>query len=105
MECPIIPLSDKVFILPIEEGEQKYGNIIVPDAGGEKFAIVKHEADTAAVDRTEYPKVYCLDEICRIIKAVETEMIAKTKEIFPDAKITKITPTKGKVTLDDEIPF
>ena len=36
MECPIIPLSDKVVILPIEEGEQKYGNIIVPDAGQEK---------------------------------------------------------------------
>ena len=28
MECPIIPLSDKIVILPIEEGEQKYGNII-----------------------------------------------------------------------------
>tara|TARA_R110001632_G_scaffold131209_1_gene245454 strand:- start:10 stop:321 length:312 start_codon:yes stop_codon:yes gene_type:complete len=39
MECPIIPLSDKVIILPIEEGEQKYGNIIVPDAGGEKPEI------------------------------------------------------------------
>ena len=36
MECPIIPLNDKVVILPIEEGEQKYGNIIVPDAGGER---------------------------------------------------------------------
>ena len=36
MECPIIPLSDKVIILPIEEGETTYGNIIVPDAGGEK---------------------------------------------------------------------
>ena len=36
MECPIIPLSDKVVILPIEEGEQMYGNIIVPDAGQEK---------------------------------------------------------------------
>ena len=35
MECPIIALNDKVVILPIEEGEQKYGNIIVPDAGGE----------------------------------------------------------------------
>ncbi len=35
-ESPIIPLSDKVIILPIEEGEQKYGNIIVPDAGGER---------------------------------------------------------------------
>ena len=36
MECPIIPLGDKIVILPIEEGEQKYGNIIVPDAGGER---------------------------------------------------------------------
>ena len=36
MECPIIPLSDKVVILPVEEGEQTYGNIIIPDAGQEK---------------------------------------------------------------------
>ena len=36
MECPIIPLGDKIVILPIEEGEQMYGNIIVPDAGKEK---------------------------------------------------------------------
>jgi len=36
MESPIIPLNDKVVILPIEEGETTYGNIIVPDAGGEK---------------------------------------------------------------------
>jgi chaperonin GroES len=36
MECPIIPLNDKIIILPIEEGETTYGNIIVPDAGGEK---------------------------------------------------------------------
>ena len=36
MESPIIPLNDKVVILPIEEGETTYGNIIVPDAGGER---------------------------------------------------------------------
>ena len=36
MECPIIPLDDKVVILPQEEGEQTYGNIIVPDTGKEK---------------------------------------------------------------------
>ena len=36
MECPIIPLNDKIVILPQEEGEQMYGNIIVPDAGQEK---------------------------------------------------------------------
>ena len=36
MKCPIIPLSDKVVILPKDEGEQMYGNIIVPDAGKEK---------------------------------------------------------------------
>ena len=39
MECPIIPLNDKIVILPQEEGEQMYGNIIVPDAGGEKPEI------------------------------------------------------------------
>ena len=36
MECPIIPLGDRIVILPQEEGEQMYGNIIVPDAGQEK---------------------------------------------------------------------
>ena len=36
MECPITPLGDKIVILPQEEGEQMYGNIIVPDAGQEK---------------------------------------------------------------------
>ena len=39
MKCPIKPLSDKVVILPIEEEEQMYGNIIVPDAGQEKPEI------------------------------------------------------------------
>ena len=36
MESPIIPLGDKIVILPQEEGEQMYGNIIVPDADQEK---------------------------------------------------------------------
>ena len=35
-ECPIIPLGDKIIILPQEEGEQMYGNIVVPDTGQEK---------------------------------------------------------------------
>ena len=35
-ESPIIPLDDKIVILPQEEGEQTYGNIIIPDAGGER---------------------------------------------------------------------
>ena len=41
MECPIIPLGDKIVILPQEEGEQMYGNIIVPDTGQEKPEIGK----------------------------------------------------------------
>ena len=36
MESPITPLGDKIVILPQEEGEQMYGNIVVPDAGKEK---------------------------------------------------------------------
>ena len=39
MESPIIPLGDKIIILPQEEGEQTYGNIIIPDAGQEKPEI------------------------------------------------------------------
>ena len=35
-ESQIIPLGDKIVILPQEEGEQTYGNIIVPDTGQEK---------------------------------------------------------------------
>ena len=36
MKCPIEPLGDKVVILPREEEEQMYGNIVVPDTGKEK---------------------------------------------------------------------
>ena len=39
MECPIIPLNDKIIILPNDEGEQMYGNIVVPDSGQEKPEI------------------------------------------------------------------
>ena len=39
MESPIIPLGDKIIILPQEEGEQMHGNIIVPDTGQEKPEI------------------------------------------------------------------
>ena len=39
MKCPIIPLGDKIVISPLEEGEQTYGNIIVPDMGKENPEI------------------------------------------------------------------
>ena len=39
MESPIIPLGDKIVILPKEEGEQQYGSIVVPDMGKEKPEI------------------------------------------------------------------
>ena len=39
MKCPIEPLGDRIIILPQDEGEQMYGNIIVPDAGQEKPEI------------------------------------------------------------------
>ncbi len=41
MKCPIEPLGDKIVILPQEEEEQMYGNIIVPDTGQEKPEIGK----------------------------------------------------------------
>ena len=36
MKCPIEPLGDRVIILPQEEEEQMYGNIVVPYTGKEK---------------------------------------------------------------------
>ncbi len=36
MESPIIPLGDKIVILPQEEGEQTYGNIVIPDSKSER---------------------------------------------------------------------
>ena len=39
MKCPIEPLGDKIVILPEEETEQMYGNIVVPNTGQEKPEI------------------------------------------------------------------
>tara|TARA_R110002167_G_scaffold57622_1_gene163100 strand:+ start:51 stop:377 length:327 start_codon:yes stop_codon:yes gene_type:complete len=39
IKCPIIPLNDKVVILPQEEGEQMYGNIVIPDSNAERPEI------------------------------------------------------------------
>ena len=50
MECPIIPLGDKVIISPQEEGEQMYGNIVVPDNDKEKPEI----GTVLAVDQGRY---------------------------------------------------
>ena len=36
MECLISPLGDRIVILPNDEGEQMYGNIVVPDMCKEK---------------------------------------------------------------------
>ena len=36
MKCPIEPLGDRVVLLPLEEEEQTFGNIVVPDMGKEK---------------------------------------------------------------------
>ena len=41
LRCAIIPLSDKIVILPQEEEHHQYGNIIVPDMGKEKPEIGK----------------------------------------------------------------
>jgi chaperonin GroES len=39
IKCPITPLGDKIIILPREEGEQMYGNIVVPDSNSERPEI------------------------------------------------------------------
>ena len=87
-------------------GTEEVWYAIAPEDQGEyKFAIVKHAADTAAVDRTKYPRVYTLDEIARIINAFETPTIQSTKENFPNSTITKIGGTNDKEQYNDPIPF
>ena len=36
MSKQLIPFNDRVIIKPIEEDEQMYGNIVIPDLGKEK---------------------------------------------------------------------
>lgn len=36
MSKQLLPLNDRVLIKPIDEGEQMYGNIVIPDIGKEK---------------------------------------------------------------------
>ena len=36
MSKSLIPQNDRVLIKPIDEGEQMYGNIVIPDLGKEK---------------------------------------------------------------------
>ena len=39
MKCPIEPLGDRVVIYPLNEEEQRYGSIVIPDIGKEKPEI------------------------------------------------------------------
>jgi len=36
MSKTLIPQNDRILIKPIDEGEQMYGNIVIPDMGKEK---------------------------------------------------------------------
>lgn len=36
MKKKLIPMNDRVLIKPIQEGEQRHGNIIIPDLGKER---------------------------------------------------------------------
>lgn len=36
MSKTLIPQNDRVLLKPIDEGEQMYGNIVIPDMGKEK---------------------------------------------------------------------
>lgn len=39
MSKKLLPTNDRILIKPIDEGEQTYGNIIIPDMGKEKPEI------------------------------------------------------------------
>lgn len=80
------------------------------DIGGTPYAIVEDSGDYKRLDDENVKRVYCLDEICRIIKFWEekTDIVTEVKNTFPGSTITKIKPNKDKPKsdfLDDEIPF
>ena len=75
------------------------------DIGGHAYAIVKDASDAAAVDRDQYPRVYTLDEIARIIASFEKPIVRKAKDVFPNAEITKIGSNNKKDDPNDPIPF
>ena len=39
MAKQLVPTNDRILLKPIEEGEQKYGNIVIPEMGKEKPEI------------------------------------------------------------------
>ena len=39
MSKKLIPQNDRILLKPIDEGEQMYGNIVIPDMGKEKPAM------------------------------------------------------------------
>ena len=36
MSKQLLPTNDRILLKPIDEGEQTYGNIVIPDMGKEK---------------------------------------------------------------------
>ena len=84
MECPIIPLSCKIVILPKEEGEQMYGNIIVPDAGQEKpemGTVLAVGPGRVSTDGTLIPnKIECI--VKRIAEPIPKNKILFTNLLF-----------------------
>ena len=78
MKCPIEPLGDRIVILPQEEGEQMYGNIIVPDTGQEKPEIGKVLSLAAPIRVAED---YAEEELDGMQLAVLYNKIPKGKDI------------------------
>jgi len=89
MESPIIPLGDKIVILPQEEGEQTYGNIVVPDMGKEKPEMGKVLAvgpgrispnGTLIPNRIEVGQVVMVPKFGAQVVAIENETYVVASE-------------------------
>ena len=77
MKCPILPINDKVVILPQDEGEQMYGNIVVPDTEKEKpeigiVMVPKFGAQMVTVEGETYI-IASENDVLGIIKSKENE--------------------------------
>ena len=100
MKSPIIPLGDKIIILPQEDGEQMYGNIVIPDSSQERpeiGTVLAVGPGRISTDGTLIPNKIEVDQIVMVPKfgaqivhfENETYVMASENDVLGIIKQTK----------------
>ena len=99
-KCPIMPLGDKIVILPQEDGEQMYGNIVIPDSSQERpeiGTVLAVGPGRISTDGTLIPNKIEVDQIVMVPKfgaqtvhfENETYVMASENDVLGIIKQTK----------------